>query len=339
MSRIKIAIVFVLSITVAAAVAVGTNGAGALQRPITPPTGTGGVIVLPPPPPPPPPAWHAQLYKLDEDSTLPAGGMTADRFWIPGPPVATGGAIAARVVPGGPLSGSPIAAGSSGVSNGVFTFPPTPLPADDSVYIRVYEDNSPGSLCRTRPVSTLPADYAPLHILVAPSITKSATDLNAMVSSFQGWQPSPPDQPNVKVYIIATTLTPQSSSVQLEIKGLLSINSMIFFFDDTMPLVLTPDNSTDVDHVVNVQQAGTANLQMAWFGTPGDPNVLAAVKSAFEPQLRSTVLAQAGPLTNSSVLSSHDVRWWTDQGFTVSIRQIDYSTNGISVHAALCRLN
>jgi hypothetical protein len=342
MSRIKIVIVCMLTMALVAAVAIGTTVAGALQKPITPPSGTGPIIYLPPPLPPQPPSWRAQLFSLDEDNAMHAGTTTADRFWLPGPPTATtGGVIAARVATGGvtAVNNDPIAAGSSSLSSGEFVFPPTPMPANASMYIRVHEDGSSGSLCRTRPVSTLPQNDVPLHIIVAPEITKTAADLNAMVSSFSGWQPSPANEPNVKVYIINTTLTPQASSLSLEIKGFLIVDTMTFYFDYTLPLTLTPDNSRNVDHVVNVQQAGTPNLYMVWWGTPGDPNVFDTVKASFEPQLRSTVLAQAGPLTNSSVLSGHDVRWWTDQGFTLSLRQVSYSTNGIEVHAALCRLN
>ena len=343
MFRIRVLLACVVMAALVAAVAVGTNVAGALQRPIGPVGGTHPINVLPPPTPQPPPpqTWRIQLFTMDQDTALPAGALTADRFWLQSQPVATTGgptnAIAAHLP--NPVS-SETPAGSSGVYNGAFVFQPISMPADASMALRVHEDGVLGSTCRTRPVSSLPANDVPLHILVAPQMNETADDLNAMVSSFTGWQPTPPGQP--KVYIHDATLTPQASSLLLDIKGLLVVNTNVFFFDYTLPLVLVPDNSMNVDHVVNVQQSGNPNLQMSWFGPPfavGSPKLLQLVKASFEPQLHSTVLAQADSSANNSVLAQHDVRWWTEQGFTLSLRRVDYSTNGIAVHAALCRLN
>jgi hypothetical protein len=233
----------------------------------------------------------------------------------------------------------PIPAGSSELVNGVFTFPPTPLPAHTTMGLRVREAGMPGSLCRTRPVSSLPASGRPLHLLVAPPIAKSATDLNTMVASFKGLQAGTPS--NVVLYISNTALVPTATGLELQLQGLVRVDTHVFFFAYRLPLTLTPVNGSDVNQVLTVNAPAAGTLDLAWFGTP-PPNgafIMALVKAGLQPQLRSNVLAKARPLVNSTVVEMHDVRWWTEQGFTLSVRNVSYATSGIKVQAALCRLS
>ena len=57
-----------------------------------------------------------------------------------------------------------------------------------------------------------------------------------------------------------------------------------------------------------------------------------------EPQLRAQVLTKRGRPVNDAVRLTHDVKWWTEQGFTLSVRKVAYSTSALTVYGALCRL-
>jgi hypothetical protein len=277
------------------------------------------------------------VLSLNQDSA-PTGAVAADRFWRVTPVLDPGGAQARLVIP--PITiGSLVPAGTSDLVNNTFTFPPDPLPANGEMLLRVREAGAPGSLCRTRPVAPLPPSGTKLRILVAPPIAKSATDLNALVASFQGIQSGTPA--GVRVNITSTSLTPQADGLHLRLRGTLLVNNVWHLrFDHRLRLNLTPLNGTDVNQVLTVQSSDPGTLALQWIGTPpanGDA-ILTLVQASMKPQMRSTVLSKAGPLVNSNVTSLHDVRWWTEQGFSLSVRRVTYSTTDLKVYAALCRL-
>jgi len=50
------------------------------------------------------------------------------------------------------------------------------------------------------------------------------------------------------------------------------------------------------------------------------------------------VMAKATPSVNASISGISDVKFWTDQGFTLSIRRVGYSTTGLAVYPSFCML-
>ena len=101
-----------------------------------------------------------------------------------------------------------------------------------------------------------------------------------------------------------------------------------------------PLNGTDTNQLLTVQAPAAGALNLAWYGTPpaGGDAIKAFITGGMEPQLRAQVLTQARPLVNDAVRLNHDVVWWTEQGFTMSVRKVAYSTSALTVYGALCRL-
>ncbi len=56
-----------------------------------------------------------------------------------------------------------------------------------------------------------------------------------------------------------------------------------------------------------------------------------------EPQLRTAVVTRATTTVNEKVLGMQKVKWWTEQGFTLSIRKVEYSAEAMNVYPAFCR--
>jgi hypothetical protein len=322
--------------------------ASALPPPPIPPTNPTTIPTLPPTTgtAPPTPPWKVSLLKLNQDvgPGAPAlGAIAADRYWLPRPIIATQTATktATQTVAAG--TGSiydPIPAGTANLSNNQFSFPGDPMPAGYDMVLRVREAGIPGSLCRTRPVGALPASGRPLHLLIAPPISKSASELNALVAGFKGVVPNTPA--GISVNIVNATLTPSTSGLQLYLLGGLFVNNTwAFVFDYRVTLTLVPVNGTDVNSALTAQTTGAGTLQLAWLGTPpaGGDAIKAFIAQGMEPQLRANVVSTARPLVNDAVVQNHDVRWWTEQGFSVSVRRVTYSGSDLKVSAALCRLS
>ena len=123
--------------------------------------------------------------------------------------------------------------------------------------------------------------------------------------------------------------------------GLFVNNRWAFVFDYRVTLTLVPVNGTDVNSALTAQTTGAGTLQLAWLGTPpaGGDAIKAFIAQGMEPQLRANVVSTARPLVNDAVVQNHDVRWWTEQGFSVSVRRVTYSGSDLKVSAALCRLS
>ena len=115
-------------------------------------------------------------------------------------------------------------AGSSGLSGNQFKFPTDPLPSGARMFLRVKESGAPGSLCRTTPVSPLPASGVPLHILTPSPVSTSAADLAGMVGGFSGLQTGTPA--GTTVYIIQTSLSPTPQGLKLGLFGLMKIDTV-----------------------------------------------------------------------------------------------------------------
>ena len=140
---------------------------------------------------------------------------------------------------------------------------------------------------------------------------------------------------------VSASLTPQANGLQLRLLGGLFVNNTwAFIFEYKITLTLVPLNGTDPNQLLTVQAPPAGALNLAWYGTPppGGDAIKTFITGGMEPQLRTQVLAQARPLVNDAVRLNHDVVWWTEQGFTMSVRKVAYSTSALTVYGALCRL-
>jgi hypothetical protein len=355
-----------LGVTIAAAAVVialglsfglpGLSGSASGLPPVgTDPLPTSPVLPICPNPPcgttpttdtPPPPTWDVQSMILNEDTGT-VGAPTADRFFTPTPIFQQAASVeraktasaSAIVIPPGPWD--PVPAGSSGLIGpqlgGRFSFPVQALPSGSTMSIKVREAGVPGLLCRTREVSPLPTSGTPLRILVAPAIVESPAALQAMVANFKGAVPTPA---GTSAGILAASLTPQSNGLSLSLLGVLKVGTYNFIFAYKVLLTLTPVTSGNLGAYLTVQTPSPGTLTLAWFGPApaGGDFIKALVAAAAEPQLRAAVPPQATPIVNNAVNAMHDVKWWTEQGFSLSVRKVAYSTTGLSVSAAVCRL-
>ena len=48
-------------------------------------------------------------------------------------------------------------------------------------------------------------------------------------------------------------------------------------------------------------------------------------------------MTRATTTVNEKVLGMQKVKWWTEQGFTLSIRKVEYSAEAMNVYPAFCR--
>jgi hypothetical protein len=332
--------------------AIPQSGADALPPlPPVPPTDPTSPPTLPPTTgtAPPTPPWVVNTLLLNQDTkpgSSPLGAIAADRYWLTSPIITQGEkTAAAAVVPGGPGTiFDPVPAGSANLAaNGTFNFPAMNMPAGSTMVLRVREAGVPGSLCRTNPVAPLPPSGQYLHLLVAPPVATDAAGLNAMAAGVVGIVQNTP--PGVVAIVTTATITPQANALSLHIQGLLRITifgvTYNLIFDYTIPLTISPVNGVYPNQVLTAQAVDAGTLNLGFFGpAPSNgPAVLAALKSPVQAQLKTSVVATAGPKVNDSVLASHDVKWWLEQGFTLSIRKVAYSTSALTVYGALCRLN
>ena len=268
------------------------------------------------PPPPPPDEWNVNALLLLQDPGGYTGPVVADRSWN--------------------SSGTLTPAGSVALAGTAFHFPDEALPAGSAMTLRVREEGAPGSLCRTSPVAPLPPSWTPLHVLVPAGITKTPADLDGLVSSLVGPQSGLPA--GVSLAITSAHLTPQADGIMLALQGTIDAGDLHMALGYHILLNLDPVTGPDLSQVLSVRAADAGTVDVSWVGTPpanGD-YLLAIAKAVLSGELHSRVLAQADPLVNSNVTSLHDVRWWTDQGFSLSVRRVTYSSSGLTVYPSLC---
>ncbi|MGZ4705683.1 MAG: hypothetical protein ACXWCM_12510 [Acidimicrobiales bacterium] len=321
--RRPIALALVAMLLIAIAVPLAQSMASALPPVCQPRIATAAAATNQPctdppddPPPPPPDEWNVNTLLLVQDPAGLTGPVVADRFWN--------------------ASGTVTPAGSVGLAGAALHFPDDPLPAGATMTMRVREDGSPGSLCRTSPVAPLPPSWTSLHVLVPRPTTESPAQLDALVAPLVGPQTGLPL--GISLNITTAHLTPQDDGIMLAIAGTIDAGDNHMNFGYHLLLNLDPVTGPDLGQVLSVRAADAGTVDLSWIGTPpanGD-FLLAIGRALLGPQLKDQVLAQAGPVVNSNVTSLHDVKWWTDQGFTLSMRRVTYSSSGLTVSPSLC---
>jgi hypothetical protein len=295
--------------------------------PIPPPTTV-------PPPPPPTATRKVSVLMLNQDDAGLTGPVNAERYFM-WEPVAHPGPFLAFPPPGTTLDMIP--AGTSPLENNEFTFPDYPLPSGSKVVLRVTEGGSPGLLCRTVPRGALSPSGTPLHILVAPSVTIGTAELQAIAAGFTG--PVADLPAGVTMNIDTANLTPQADGLMLQLLGTLTVGDFDFTFDYGLLLRLVPSTGTDLSKVVFVQAVGPGTVDLTSVGEPNGDALEELIKAELLPKMRSAVPVQATPAVNGRIHGDHDVQWWRDQDFHVSLRRVTYSaTTGMTLYPSLCRL-
>jgi hypothetical protein len=248
-------------------------------------------------------------------------------------------ASAPSAAPAGPPPGTIFdltPAGTSPLENNRFTFPDYPLPSGQKVVLKVTEAGSPGVLCRTVPRGTLPPSGAPLHILVAPPVTIGTADLQAIADGFTGPVTSGlPD--GVTMNIGTAHLTPQADGLMLQLLGTLKVADFNYTFDYHLLLRLVPSTGTDLASVAFIQAVGPGTVELTSVGQPNGDALIDAIKEQLLPKLRAAVPVQGTPAVNGRIHGDHDVQWWRDQDFHISLRRVTYSTDGMTLYPSLCR--
>jgi hypothetical protein len=298
--------------------------------PTTPPTSPSPTAPIPttstPQPPPAPPSWTLNVLSLVKDDAGLTGPVGAERFWwqepVNAPPWLVG--------PPPDTTFSLTPAGTAMLDGNVLAFPDLALPAGAKMILRVNEGGSPGLLCRTPARSALPPSGTALHILVAPSTTVTAAELQEMVSGFVGPVTSGlPD--GVTMNIDSATLVPQDNGLLLGLQGTINIFGTVFGFDYHLLITLVPATGPDLKFVAWVQPVGPGTVEL----TPANVDLGETMRVA----LRSRIPVLASPLVNNAIHSAPEVQWWHDDGFNVSLRRVTYSPDGLTLYPSLCRLS
>jgi hypothetical protein len=270
------------------------------------------------------------LMLAQDDGGL-TGAVNAERYFMYEPVNSPGFLLPP---PGTTFGMTP--AGTSLLENNEFTFPDYPLPSGQKVVMRVTEGGSPGVLCRTVPRGALPASGVPLHILVAPPVTLGAAELEAMAAGFTGEVDDLPA--NVTMDIVTAHLTPQADGIALNLLGTLSVGAFNYTFDYDLLLRLVPITGTDLSKVLSIQAVGPGTVDLTSVGLPNGDGLIELIKAELLPKMRSAVPVQGTPAVNAKVHGDHDVQWWRDQDFHLSMRRVTYSTTGTTLYPSLCRL-
>jgi hypothetical protein len=288
------------------------------------------------PPPPPAATRTVSVLLLNQDESGPLGAVNAERYFMYELVNAPPGALAGPG-PGDTTTRGLTPAGTSALENGLFTFPDYPLPAGQKMVLKVTEAGAPGVLCRTVPRGVLPPSGTPLHILVAPMVTTSAAELETIAAGFTGPVTSGlPD--GVTMTIDTAHLTPQADQLALQLLGQLTVGVFHYTFDYHLQLRLVPSTGTDLASVVFFQAIGPGTVDLTSVGEPNGDGFIPAIKEQLLPKLRVAVPVQATSAVNGRIFTDHDVQWWGDQGFHVSMRRVTISPSGMTLYPSLCRL-
>jgi hypothetical protein len=268
------------------------------------------------------PPWHATVSFLDQssgfDRNVRADFSRSDL----------------RSTPWGTASWSDAAQ-----DEGTLTLNQAILPTGAPIGFRMGETSEPsGLLCRSTPYSAVPASGRSVHVLVGSTITKSPADLQAMADGFAGQTVS---AAGATVTIHDATLVPQDGQLQLTLTGHVhkevSVGSVDASFTYVVPFTISPSWNVADPSQVMVVYANQGNLDLNGDGITD--SIKLDLGDNPEPDFRSAVQDQATAAVNSSVSSQADVQWFLTLGYTVSVRQVTVTPDGLTVLPALCKVS
>jgi hypothetical protein len=331
--RRAIVVVAALALTLTAFAGTHTISAGAL-----PPTCDDGSPPPCPPPDtdptttptttnPPPVSWTARVNVLDQSGIF-GFNRTVTGSWG--------------------RSGSPSYSTPSG--NVVWSDPSrlegtvgltsTYLPPGNVVGFRLVESQSSGRLCRSNPVGAVPGSGRSVHVLVAPPVVKSQTDLNNIAQGFTGVS----NEGGAQLTISQASLSATNTGLQLDVAGSLyadlpwPFSSINTGFTYSVLLHVQPSRSIDDVHQVMTVSADVGNLHI-------DPknvttSIITDLAGDIEPDFRSAVTDKVQTAINDNVAAQPQSIWFRSLGYAVSVRTVVTSaTSGFVVFPSVCKVD
>jgi hypothetical protein len=280
--------------------------------------------------------WFSIVSLLDQDPGGLVGPVTADRSYLSG----------ATATP----------AGSSNLlfdlgltyDRGDLTFTGNPQPAGTQMAVRIHESASTGSLCRlTQPVGVVPSGPQTPIIAGAPTAVPKAS-LDLLMSTAKGAVTTVP--PGWIMHIASTNIESiDAAGMHVTVTGDLStpnINTSpqsVYAFNFTYHIVvaLSPNNGPVLANVLTASVPNAGTLELQWQQPPTDPQaefIRRIIQIIAEPTMRPIVPTRIEPVLNSVVLAEHDVRFFTEQGFSLSMRAVTFNPGGAALSTSFCRL-
>jgi hypothetical protein len=182
----------------------------------------------------------------------------------------------------------------------------------------------------------LPPSGNPLHILVTSPVTTTAAELETIAAGFAG--PKDTGLDGVTMTIDTAHLTPQDNQLALQLLGRLTVGAFNYSFDYHLQLRAVASTGTDLASVVFFQAIGPGTVEVTSVGEPNGDGIIPQIKEALLPKLRTAVPVEATSSINGRIHSNHDIQWFSDEGFHVSMRRVTISPAGMTLYPSLCRL-
>ena len=283
--------------------------------------------------PPPPPDWSANIG-LDAEGPF-AQPLTATRSYIDpstNPPTVTAAGSTSVTLTTG-----------LGLGLGSVAFNGQPQPNGTQFALRLQEPGVAGPLCRIEPTGNVPTG-GKISSLVGPAVVETADDLQSLASTLTGIEPLP----GLGTFTVtAAQLTPNAKGLMLGAQGTVVIPDpnkpgVTYTFNATysLNLVLSPSTDPNVLKVVGVTDPDPGTMAFTWAQNPLPPNpdvTLRFLQTAAQKNLQFFTPIIAEQKVNDTFNGMHDVRWFTTQGFSPSVRSVTASTTGLSVVPTFCR--
>ncbi|MGZ4705682.1 MAG: hypothetical protein ACXWCM_12505 [Acidimicrobiales bacterium] len=304
---------------------IATNGADSMASVCTPPPDPDPD---PPPttvPPPPVPDWNATVSVLDQSTN--GFGRSVLGTW--------GRSDAPSRSLGGVTWTDPAQ------TEGTLTLAGNDLPVGGTIGFRLFEQGSPGPLCRSFPADAVAPTGRTARVLVAPLMTVTPDDLAAMGAGFAGRvQPDPAD---AQVTITSASIDARDGGLFLTLHGTIwkDVQFPLPNFDGTFTytvmLHLIPSVSIVDPHEVMLAWADQGNLSVDGNGITDDVELWFI--DDLEPQFRTAVVDKATSAVNDRVANDPQVSWFASLGYTVSVRTVAVTPNGVDVQPSLCKVS
>jgi hypothetical protein len=194
-----------------------------------------------------------------------------------------------------------------------------------------------GSLCRSRPVTSISQVVHSTHVLVGEEATTTAADLAEMADGFVGTISIPESQSgtySATIDLDAVTIEPKAGALALTVDGHLfvdgpgplNVDGDFFYRGDVS---LSPSRKAEVEQVV---VAGVANAVLAIDDEDADTEAEAL------PVFNQAVREKVSGAVADRVAASPEVQWFATLGYTASFRDVSIDTGGIHVLPSLCKV-
>lgn len=207
-----------------------------------------------------------------------------------------------------------------------------------SFMVRSLGDNGP--ICRSLPTTAIPASGRSTHILLAGQILKPAADLQALAGGFSGRVTPDPD--GAEVTINSVSMVALDTGLQITVKGKMykDVQFPAPNFDGTFAYVVlvTLHPSLRIDDTSEVMKGYADEGILQLNGRDWTDKLELAWADNQEPAFRKAVVDKVTAAVNFNVASDPQVGWFSQLGYTVSVREVTIDHTGIKILPALCKV-